>query len=53
MQTSRRLWGIPEGPEELVPGETLPLEANLELVSGVSFQKGCYLGLYFVFVACF
>ena len=26
------------------PAEALPLESNLELLSGVSFAKGCYLG---------
>ncbi|KAF7255315.1 hypothetical protein EG68_07961 [Paragonimus skrjabini miyazakii] len=36
--------GLPEGPEELISGETLPLEANADLSGGVDFSKGCYVG---------
>lgn len=38
------LLGVPNGAAHLPPGEALPLEANLELLQGVSFTKGCYLG---------
>jgi folate-binding protein YgfZ len=40
----RMLHGVPEGPKELVFEDTLPLEANLDLLHGISFEKGCYLG---------
>ncbi|CAL8091578.1 unnamed protein product [Calicophoron daubneyi] len=36
--------GLPEGPNELIAGETLPLEANGDLSGAVSFSKGCYIG---------
>ena len=38
------LLGVPNGAAELPSAEALPLESNLELLSGVSFAKGCYLG---------
>ena len=38
------LLGVPNGAAELPTAEALPLESNLELLSGVSFAKGCYLG---------
>ena len=40
----RSLLGVAETPEELVPGQALPLEASLELQYGVDFRKGCYVG---------
>jgi folate-binding protein YgfZ len=40
----RSLLGVAETPEELVPGQALPLEASLELQHGVDFRKGCYVG---------
>ncbi|KAJ3003555.1 ccr4 associated factor, partial [Thoreauomyces humboldtii] len=40
----RILLGIPEGSDDFVPGTSLPLESNLDLLSGVDFRKGCYLG---------
>lgn len=36
--------GVPEGPGELAENAALPLEANLDLHSGVDFRKGCYIG---------
>ena len=36
------LLGVPNGPRDLTGA--LPLESNLELLHGVSFSKGCYLG---------
>ena len=36
--------GIPEAPHDLVPNDTFVLEAGFEGLSGVDFQKGCYVG---------
>ncbi|KAI9105591.1 hypothetical protein DFS34DRAFT_600017 [Phlyctochytrium arcticum] len=40
----RILTGIPEGAADFFSGTSLPLESNLDLISGVDFRKGCYLG---------
>ena len=36
--------GVPEGGVDFVYGETFPHEANMDLVHGVDFRKGCYIG---------
>lgn len=36
--------GVTEGVAELGSGETLWLECNADLLDGVSFAKGCYIG---------
>ncbi|KAI8619070.1 hypothetical protein BC830DRAFT_1165662 [Chytriomyces sp. MP71] len=36
--------GIPEGIDDFFPLLSLPLESNLDLMAGVDFRKGCYLG---------
>lgn len=36
--------GIGEGAVDFPVGECFPLESNLEIINGVSFSKGCYLG---------
>ncbi|GAU93112.1 hypothetical protein RvY_05099 [Ramazzottius varieornatus] len=36
--------GVPEGSQELPPGECFPMESNLDFMAGVNFDKGCYLG---------
>lgn len=36
--------GVTEGAAELGDGETLWLECNADLLDGVSFTKGCYVG---------
>lgn len=36
--------GIPHYGKELIFDKTIPLEANVEWINGVSFNKGCYLG---------
>jgi folate-binding protein YgfZ len=38
----RLLYGVPEGPKELK--DRLPLNMNLHLLNGISFNKGCYIG---------
>jgi folate-binding protein YgfZ len=35
---------IPEGPKEIIPNISLPLEINLDLLGGISFEKGCFIG---------
>jgi len=35
---------IPEGLKEIEPNITLPLEINLDLLGGISFEKGCFIG---------
>ncbi|ORY43789.1 Aminomethyltransferase folate-binding domain-containing protein [Rhizoclosmatium globosum] len=40
----RILNGIPEGMDDIFPNVSLPLESNFDLMGGVDFRKGCYLG---------
>ncbi|KAK7736270.1 ccr4 associated factor [Cytospora paraplurivora] len=40
----RYLLGVPEGPSELLREQALPLEANLDVMGGIDFRKGCYVG---------
>jgi folate-binding protein YgfZ len=40
----RVIAGIPEGPVDFVPENTLPLEQNYDLLGGIDFEKGCYIG---------
>ncbi len=36
--------GIPDGVKDLVVGRSYLLESNFDLLDGVSFSKGCYIG---------
>jgi folate-binding protein YgfZ len=36
--------GVPEAGKDYVLGETFPHEANFDLLNGVSFSKGCFVG---------
>jgi hypothetical protein len=36
--------GVPEGGKDYALGETFPHEANLDVLGGVSFTKGCFIG---------
>ncbi len=36
--------GIPQGGVDFVYGDTFPHEANMDLIGGVDFKKGCYVG---------
>ena len=36
--------GVPEGGKDYVLGDTFPHEANMDLLNGVSFSKGCFVG---------
>lgn len=40
----RYLHGVAEGQDELVREQALPLESNLDLMGGIDFRKGCYVG---------
>ena len=35
---------IPEGTSEIEMNTTIPLETNLDLFGGISFEKGCFIG---------
>ena len=35
---------IPEGTKEIEINTTLPMEINLDLIGGISFEKGCFIG---------
>lgn len=43
-ETLRLLYGIPEGTVDLIPEKSLPLEANFDLLNGIDWAKGCYVG---------
>lgn len=36
--------GVPEAGKDFAIGETFPHEADLDLLHGVSFEKGCFIG---------
>ncbi|PNY27912.1 transferase CAF17, mitochondrial [Tolypocladium capitatum] len=40
----RYLQGVPEGQDEILREQALPLESNMELMKGIDFHKGCYVG---------
>ena len=40
----RILRGIPEGAYEISPRQSVPLEFNIDLMGGIDFNKGCYIG---------
>ncbi|PGH19415.1 hypothetical protein AJ80_03915 [Polytolypa hystricis UAMH7299] len=40
----RILHGIPEGQGEIIRESALPMEYNMDLMSGIDFHKGCYVG---------
>lgn len=40
----RYLFGVPEGQKELVRETALPLEGNMDVMGGIDFRKGCYVG---------
>ncbi|EPE33725.1 Folate-binding protein [Glarea lozoyensis ATCC 20868] len=40
----RYMSGIPEGQQEILKESALPLESNIELMGGIDFRKGCYVG---------
>ncbi|KAJ3122318.1 ccr4 associated factor [Nowakowskiella sp. JEL0407] len=40
----RLLLGVPEGVHDFFHNASLPLESNMDIMQGVDFRKGCYLG---------
>jgi folate-binding protein YgfZ len=40
----RYLFGVPEGQAELLREQALPHESNVDVMGGVDFRKGCYVG---------
>lgn len=40
----RILKGVPQGHREIISGEALPHESNIDYMSGIDFRKGCYVG---------
>ncbi|KAH8157201.1 hypothetical protein CIB48_g11046 [Xylaria polymorpha] len=40
----RYLRGVPEGSAEIIPAQALPLESNMDIMGGIDFRKGCYVG---------
>ncbi|KAI1654456.1 Aminomethyltransferase folate-binding domain-containing protein [Daldinia decipiens] len=40
----RYLLGVAEGQAEIPREQALPLEANMDLMGGIDFRKGCYVG---------
>lgn len=40
----RYLLGVPEGQGELIRESALPLESNIDIMGGIDYRKGCYVG---------
>ena len=40
----RYLKGVPEGQLEIPRDDSLPMNCNIDLMGGIDFKKGCYLG---------
>ena len=43
-EAQRIACGIPQGGADFAYGEAFPHEANMDLIGGVDFRKGCYVG---------
>ena len=43
-EAARIAAGVPEGGRDFAYGEIFPHDANLDLLNGVDFAKGCYVG---------
>ena len=43
-EAQRIACGIPQGGLDFAYGEAFPHEANMDLIGGVDFKKGCYVG---------
>ncbi|KAI1428540.1 Aminomethyltransferase folate-binding domain-containing protein [Xylaria sp. FL1777] len=40
----RYLRGVPEGSAEIISAQALPQESNMDVMGGIDFRKGCYVG---------
>lgn len=40
----RYLKGVAEGQDEIIYGEALPQDSNLDYMGGIDYRKGCYVG---------
>ena len=40
----RMLHGVAEGQGEIISGAALPMESNMDVMGGIDFHKGCYVG---------
>ncbi|KAF2863210.1 Aminomethyltransferase folate-binding domain-containing protein [Piedraia hortae CBS 480.64] len=40
----RYLRGVPEGQVEIPREESLPMNCNIDIMGGIDFKKGCYMG---------
>ncbi|KAJ7593385.1 Aminomethyltransferase folate-binding domain-containing protein [Mycena floridula] len=40
----RIMHGVPEGLEDIVKGQAFPMDSNLDVMGGLDFRKGCYVG---------
>lgn len=40
----RILHGVPEGQGEIIRESALPMESNMDVMGGIDYHKGCYLG---------
>ncbi|KAK5137292.1 hypothetical protein LTR08_000262 [Meristemomyces frigidus] len=40
----RYLRGVPEGQMEIPRDDSLPMNCNIDIMGGIDFKKGCYLG---------
>ncbi|KAG8716102.1 ccr4 associated factor [Ceratobasidium sp. 423] len=40
----RILHGVPEGRDDIVPQQAFPMDSNIDLMGGLDFRKGCYVG---------
>ncbi|KAL4891170.1 putative transferase caf17, mitochondrial [Aspergillus ambiguus] len=40
----RMLHGVAEGQSEIIRESALPLESNMDMMHGIDFRKGCYVG---------
>lgn len=36
--------GVPDPARDCIPDKTFPIEANFDLLNGIDFQKGCFVG---------
>ncbi|KAK5113719.1 hypothetical protein LTR85_010736 [Meristemomyces frigidus] len=40
----RYMRGVPEGQKEIPRDDSLPMNCNIDIMGGIDFKKGCYLG---------